>query len=148
MTDAAADAELDAACAREVHALHDAFEDWFAGRTPPDGFTRIERALADDFRMVPPSGALLDRDALLAALRAAHGTHAAGSLRLRVSDVVVEALGPDLRRARYVEHHEGARPCRRRSTALLRRDADAPGGVRWLDVHETWLEGHAPPRDR
>jgi hypothetical protein len=32
----------------------------------------------------------------------------------------------------------------RLSTVLFREAPDAPGGVAWLHVHETWLPGHGP----
>jgi hypothetical protein len=136
--------DLDAACEAEVHALHEAFEDWFTGRSTADDFARIEQALDVDFAMVTPSGALTNRAALIDALRAAHASLQPDALRMRVSDLDVLRLHDDLRLVRYVEHHEGARACRRRSSAIFRRDLDAPGGVRWLSVHETWLDGHAP----
>ena len=136
--------DLDATCDAEIHALHHAFEAWFDGRSSPADFARIEQALDADFVMIDPRGARLARHDLLEGLRSLHASQEVGALRLHVTDVQLVRLDHDLRLARYVEHHEGLRASQRRSTALFRRDARAPGGVRWLHVHETWIEGHAP----
>jgi hypothetical protein len=126
----------------EIEALHAFFEAWFTGVLPDDDshFARCGEALAPGFTIISPDGRCTGRTDLLVTLRAAHGSHAPGTFLIRVDDVRVRALPGGLVLATYEEWQESAVARRGRlSSALLGDHADAPGGLTWLHVHETWL---------
>jgi len=59
---------------REIEELHQFFQEWFRAELPETdaAFARMD-ALGADFRMVVPSGKLIEHSPLLAGLRAAYG---------------------------------------------------------------------------
>lgn len=121
---------------REIVELHDAFEAWFLGNLADLG--RVDRALHDTFTFVDPYGGTSDREGTMADLHAgrAHTT----ALKITTSDHRVVFESDTVVVAEYVEQHQLAqRTNARRATVVFTRDADAPNGLRWLRVHETWL---------
>jgi len=92
----------------------------------------------------------MTRSEILESLRAAHGS-ATGDHgpRISIRDVRLIHKAPPIATVRYVEIHDWSdgSHTERISTALLEADPDAPDGVLWLHVHETWLPGMAPDRD-
>lgn len=133
---------METRCRAEIEALHRFFEGWLAGRLPAseDAFVRLTAALAPGFRLVGPDGRVAERGALLDRLRAAHGAEPDG-LRIWIERVRARPLGAELALVLYEEWQErpGAPARGRQSSALFQEEADAPGGVAWLHVHETWL---------
>ena len=128
----------------EVEALHAFFEAWFLGRIDDDdaSFARLARSLAEDFTMITPDGAAVGRALMLDQLRTMHGIHAGGGppFRIEIREARARPLGAHACLVTYQEWQtlEGAGN-RRASTALLARQANARGRLRWLHVHETWL---------
>jgi hypothetical protein len=135
-------------CRREVEELHAFFVDWFHGRLTEDDGTwgRFEAALAPSFLLVSPDGAATARSELAARLRELHGSRPEGRFRIWIEEFVERHHEGPLCLVTYVECQEldDGQQTRRRSTALFHADPEAPCGCRWLHVHETWLEGHAP----
>jgi hypothetical protein len=130
--------------AEAIRQLHALFQSWFRGEGPADAMEQFERSLDPHFRMVTPSGAVLERDALLAhlshsraqrppdhrvATRAEHGV-TAGHLADGTPWVLMHY-------EEWVGSGEAQRG--RQSSALLVADEHALAGWRWLHVHETWL---------
>ena len=133
----------------EVLGLHAFLKAWLGGTIAdaPAMFARLESALADDFTQVTPGGARLSRADVIAALRGAHGTRAgAGAFRITIREPELLHLRPPLVVLGYVEEQGGAGAIvtRRRSTALFEAlgesTPDAHAGLRWLALHETWIE--------
>lgn len=127
-------------CEHEIVALHEFFVEWYAGAIPREQFERLEQALAPGFEMVTPDGKRVGRANVLEGISASYGRDAPGEFDI------------DIRQAEMIHQHESHATVRyeewqettdeetgRISTVLFREDAHAPGGVRWLDVHETWL---------
>ena len=126
----------------EVEALHQFFEDWFGGRLPDDAaaFARLPATLAPGFQLISPEGRVLERQALLDGLRAAHGVEAASDLAIAVLPGGVRPLGGGLWLVTYQEwHRRGDESRGRQSSAVLEEHGAAPGGFVWRHVHETWL---------
>jgi hypothetical protein len=126
---------------REVVALHEFFVGWFRGELAESAFASCEDAFAADFRMVTPEGAVHEREAIVARLRAARG-------RLP-PDFSVDVIDPnpfwsagDAVLLEYVERqYRDGRTTRRRSTALFTSEPSAPRGVYWRHLQETWIGG-------
>jgi hypothetical protein len=147
----AADHALAKAAIREAIDLHGFFEAWLGGGSPSDDatFARLEAALAPAFTMVTPEGRRLARATVIDRLRQAHGAKGqSGPFRIAIRDVETLHVEPPLVALGYVEEQDqgGARSTRR-ATALFREEPQAPHGVHWLALHETWeinLENAAP----
>lgn len=123
--------------AREIDELHAFFAAWFRGTV--DSMERMEGVLAPGFTIVGPDGATMSRTETLAAVRAGHGR--SPDLEITTSDHRLIATAGVVIVARYVETHD--RPdasSRRVSTVVFTADSGAPNGVRWVSVHETWLD--------
>lgn len=130
-----------AACEHEIRELHDFFQGWLEGRLPAtdEVFARFTRAAAAGFTLIGPDGSMARREETAAWIRAAHGTRP--GLRLWTDEHALHASGTDWALATYREWqtHDGVTTVRI-STALLGADDEAPTGLSWIHVHETWLE--------
>lgn len=133
-------------CEAEVRDLHAFFEAWFTGERPRtnDELVRLENALGAGFHLVGPGGDVATRSAVIDAVEGRHGAADSDDAPERIE---VEAVEPrfvrdDVCLLTYEEHQRTAgRWQGRRSSALFERAEDAPGGVVWRHLHETWLDG-------
>ncbi|MDG3575540.1 DUF4440 domain-containing protein [Rhizobium sp. YJ-22] len=126
---------------REIVELHDFFVRWFVddGRPAPD-FARFETAMAADMTMIPPSGAVLDRAAVVHHVRAARGA-VDKDFRIEIEDVRAHLEDERGILVSYVEAQwRNGQQTRRRSSVLLTRNDAAPLGLEWRYLHETWLQ--------
>lgn len=118
----------------EVVRLHRFFDAWYDG---DDGLTISEFADAMDptVTIVGPDGRVLGRDAIVAAVGDAFGK---GGVDITVENFdVIERDGYSV--CRYDEVHRSPDAATTRvSTAVMEPDTRAPGGYRWISVHETW----------
>ena len=132
---------MEARCKAEVEALHRFFEEWLSGRRPDtdEDWRRFPDVLAEDFHLVSPDGVLLDRQGVLDGLRGAHGG-CGDDLRIWTENAAGRRVAGTVWLVTYEEWQErDGETLGRLSTALFRAAADAPNGVQWLHVHETWL---------
>lgn len=132
---------LRARCEDEVVELHRFFQDWYRGTIDAGGeaFARMSDVLAEGFHLIGPDGALVGRGEILAAVRGAHGSRGS-EFTIRTGECRFRAGGRGLGVVTYEEWHEEGHSRRGRiSTAVFQDRADAPNGVEWVHVHETWL---------
>jgi hypothetical protein len=127
---------------REVVELHDFFCAWLS---PHNGSKldpqRFERAFDPEFRLVGPDGGVRDRAAIVGWLRDLKEGRGA-DFRMEVSDFRPVWQEGDAILLEYVEtQYLLGKTTRRRSTALLRRAPEAPIGIVWVHLQETWLQG-------
>ena len=131
----------EAACKREIEQLHDFFVEWYAGELDEGEFARMERAMGEGFEMVTPEGDRLDREEVLEMVRAGRGQHGDGHFDIEIRNVETVESGPGIRLVRYEEWQgTGEGETGRISTACFRAAEDAPEGIVWTDLQETWLE--------
>ena len=136
---------MDAAIEKEIRELHEFFAAWFRGdlENEDEVFARCAAVMAEDFFLIGPGGILRNRDELLGDLRAAHGCRPAsyGRFEIWTTDLRIRPLGDGRAMALYEEHQRrGEETTRRISTAVFIAAPDAPNGVLWEHVHETWLD--------
>ena len=137
---------LRARCEDEVVELHRFFQAWYRGEIDPDGgaFSRLSDVLGESFHMVSPDGELVGRGEVLAVLRAAHGSKGADFV-LRAEECRFRTGSRRLGVVTYEEwQEEGGTSRGRIATAVLQDRADAPNGVEWVHVHQTWLPAREP----
>jgi len=123
---------------QEIVEFHNYFEALFLGTT--ETLDRAERALHPDFTMAGPHGTVADRAAVLHQLEAGRGH--AKQLKIAIRDAELIHASADVVVAGYVEVHDLANGLRneRRSTVVFSIDSTGPNGLRWLRVHETFVE--------
>jgi hypothetical protein len=130
---------------REVVELHGVIEGWFAGTRPrtAESYAGFADLLTLDFTSVSPDGSSSSRDVVVSGLEAAHGAYPGITVEIRRFKFI--ATSAELGVARYEEwQFHPARTSARLSLVVMRRDADARHGWRWLALHETGLPGAAP----
>lgn len=134
---------MDERCEREIRDLHRFFEDWFTGRLPDDEptFQRLDAALADEFRIIPPDGQPMDKSQLVERLRSAHGAHPDAGFVIEIRNVQSRYREPPLYLVTYEEwqRHNNDSWNGRLSSAWFREAEDAPNGLQWLHLHEAGL---------
>lgn len=74
----------------EIVQLHQFFQDWYNGAIPETkaGFTRLENALAEGFRIITPDAQIIEREAILQSIESAHNTRLA--MRIWIEDVRIQ----------------------------------------------------------
>jgi hypothetical protein len=125
---------------QEAVELHEFFEGWLQGELPATDFSRAETAIGRDFRLISPDGKIEDRAAVLAWIKAAHGSRPRPfTVSVLDPSTVWEGGGAVL--LEYTERqYQDGRTTRRRSTALFLANPAAPCGVEWGHLQETWIE--------
>ena len=125
---------------REVRERHGGFVEWFTSGRDEAVFEAMMAAFGPRFALVDPSGEVFDRARVDDMLRGARATRAS-DFRIAIEDGTVLWETADAALVGYVERQwMDGRVTARRSTALFTRNADAPCGVRWNYLHETWTE--------
>ena len=124
----------------EVVSLHEFFVGWLTGslEDADQVFGRFVDALHPEFSMISPSGVELDRGAVVASVRAAHGT-ADASFTIEIRNVVELLVSGDAVVVSYEEWQfvgGGVTSCRV-SSAVLVRSPGTVDVVRWRHLHET-----------
>jgi len=121
----------------EINELHEVFVDHFLGTT--NNLARVEAALAEDFSIVSPSGRTATRQDTLDGLAAAHAQHATFTITIDAPELIFES--GELLVASYIERQVIAQQSSaRQSTVVFRIEPSGPNGLRWVRVHETWIE--------
>lgn len=129
------------ACRVEIESLHDFFVDWFTGQADGEAIQRLEGALAADFEMVTPAGVRREYAAVVDGIEAAHASYDPDAFGIEIRDVEMRYAGEETALVRYEEWQDTPDGETGRVSTVLFEDApDAPGGVVWLDLQETWLE--------
>jgi hypothetical protein len=126
---------------REITDLHQFFQDWFTGSIPQTetNFARVTSALAPGFVLISPDGSLAEYATVIDWLRNGYATRP--GFRLWVEKIVLRHTSSELALATYEEWQQrDDRITARLSSALFCHRPDAPNGVEWLHVHETWLQ--------
>ncbi|MDW4499996.1 hypothetical protein R5H30_18530 [Sulfitobacter sp. D35] len=132
-------ADLSAAAEAEIRARHDFFVAWFTGRASKDEMQRAAQAFAPDMQRIGPEGEAQDADAVIAMIRAAEG-RIDGVFEIDIEVETVRRLSDNLILVVYIERQSiDSRTTARRSTALFSPDPDAPEGVVWRHLQETWI---------
>ena len=131
----------------EVASLHEFFVGWFTGslEDADQVFGRFVDALHPEFSMISPSGVTLDRDAVVAWVRAAHGT-ADASFTIEIRNMVEVLISSDAVVVGYEEWQlvGGGATSRRVSSAVFVRSLGAGDRVRWRHLHETFRLSDTP----
>ncbi|MFC7134612.1 MULTISPECIES: hypothetical protein [Salinibaculum] len=126
-------------CRDEIERLHEFFVAWYTGET--GDFEPMAAAIGSDFEMVSPDGDRIGQEAVLEMVRETHDAYDPGEFDIDIRNVEMVDAGDGYAVPRYEEWQttpEGENG--RLSTALFHTDTEAPAGLSWVTVHETWVE--------
>ena len=137
----ALDTSLFSRASAEVIDLHRFFVDWFVvARADTVDFGRFEAVMGEGLTMIAPSGAILDRDAVVDRVRQSRATCDEG-FAISIEDIRPGWQADDMIVVLYVEAQlRGGKRSRRQSSAVFTTSSSAPNGVEWRHLHETWLQ--------
>ena len=124
----------------EIRELHQFFQDWYNNQLSPtdENFSRCVNVLHPNFTIIFPSGDQVHYQTLLKNLRNAHGSQA--NMRIWIKQIQVLHQIGELVLATYEEWQEtNGQETSRLSTVLFQKAPTTPNGLRWLHVHETWI---------
>ena len=125
---------------KEIVELHQFFQDWYNNQSPDtdENFARFSSVMTPEFTRIDPDGNVSGRAPLVKGLRKAHNSH--GDMKIWIRDVQVRFQLGDIITATYQEWQEikGEISCRL-SSVVFKTQPEAPNGLGWLHVHETWL---------
>ncbi|MDP3527532.1 MAG: DUF4440 domain-containing protein [Hoeflea sp.] len=133
--------DLIASAQAEVIKRHAFFVEWFTGRGSEAELEISLGAFAPDMTMIEPDGSMIGQAEVIAMIRSARGKRPA-DFDIRVELVEARQIGNDAALVIYDEHQviDGEKTARR-SSALFTADAQAPEGVVWRQLQETWIAG-------
>ena len=131
--------DLIARAQAEVVNRHHFFVEWFTGRASEAELETSLRAFAPDMVMIEPDANTIGRDEVVAMVTGARGKRPA-NFEIRVELISARLVGSDIVAVVYDEHQviDGERSARR-SSAVFSADPDAPEGVAWRHLQETWI---------
>ncbi len=125
---------------KEIEELHEFFVRWFCGDIPEsdESFARLDSALGEGFVMVTPEAAVVDRAPLVASLRDSYGNRGRFSIEIREPTIRIRAGSLFVATYHEWQNDEGEETLRL-STVVFGANPEAPNGLEWLHVHETWM---------
>jgi len=131
--------DLIARAQAEVINRHDFFVEWFTGRATEADLQTSIRAFAPDMVMIEPDSNTISTDEIVGMITSARGKRPA-DFEIRVELIAARQISDDVALVIYDEHQviDGQKSARR-SSALFSADPDAPEGVVWRQLQETWI---------
>jgi len=128
-------------CKKEIRDLHIFFEKWLNGTIPNNTkvLARVHDALSDEFQIISPNASQTDKQTLLENLKKVHGSWDGD--KIWIKNVEIRELNRDVYLAVYEEWQGKAEsPKGRLSSAIFKKSGDSPEGVKWVHLHEAWIE--------
>jgi hypothetical protein len=131
--------DLIARAQAEVVNRHHFFVEWFTGRASEAELEVSLRAFAPDMVMIEPDANTIGRDEVAAMVTNARGKRPA-DFEIRVELISARLIDSATAAVVYDEHQviDGVKSARR-SSAVFSADPDAPEGVVWRHLQETWI---------
>ena len=123
----------------EVVNRHHFFVEWFTGRASEAELAASLRAFAPDMVMIEPDANTIGRDEVVAMVTGARGKRPE-NFEIRVALISARSIDSQTVAVVYDEHQviDGVKSARR-SSAVFSADKDAPEGVVWRHLQETWI---------
>ena len=124
----------------EVIELHGIIQDWMAGTVPKTeaAFSWFRNALDAEFVIIHPTGVAECYEELLKSFWSAHGIQDENFV-IEIRNLNHRITFENFSLVTYEEWQFGTAPTARFSTVLFKR-TEKDSRVRWLHLHETWME--------
>lgn len=127
---------LATAAAREVVELHAFIVELFTGRSRD--FSRCEAAFSSELEMVTPEGRRVTREEIMERFKRAR---ARADFRITIHDIrTIREDGESVLLQYIEEQYRDGETTRRLSIALFEIVSQAPCGVVWRYLQETWID--------
>jgi len=126
---------------KEIEDLHVFFENWLAGKAAKteEVYSRFSDSVDDSFNLISPNGVSMSRKELLPSLYQSHGKRK--DVQIWTKKKKLLAQNGDILVVSYEEWQKENNEDRGIvSSAVFIIDPEKPNGVRWLHVHETWID--------
>ena len=123
----------------EIVKRHDFFVEWFTGRAAEADLQISIRAFAPDMVMIEPDSNTIGKEAIVGMITGARGKRPT-DFEIRVDMIAARQIADNIALVVYDEHQviDGEKSARR-SSAVFSADPDAPEGVVWRQLQETWI---------
>lgn len=132
-------------CRREVEQMYKFFQDWFTAHIPQGDYylNQIKRSFAEDFQIITPEGHSLSRLDVTHQLKESYGAQKNRyTYRREIENFDGRSLTSkgEIFLCTYEEHQiiDDEKKIRL-STALFRKNQEAPNGVEWVHLHGIWI---------
>ena len=122
---------------KEIYELHSFFESWYRGeiQNTDKEFSRLEGVLAPEFTLITPDGHVVERDQLLALMRAEYATKP--DIKIQVENCRLRFADDNIFVVIYEER--GVLKERQKTsliTAILRKNQRKKNELDWIHIHE------------
>ena len=131
-------------CHNEIVELHAFFQVWFNGKLEKneETFNRFPGAVGDKFTLITPSGQKHRRNDIIRLVWDAHASrkNTDTAMKIWIENFEFKELSKDIFLVTYEEWQKiDAENKGRLSTAIFQKCENEFNGIKWLHVHETWL---------
>ncbi|AGC43732.1 hypothetical protein MYSTI_02416 [Myxococcus stipitatus DSM 14675] len=130
---------------REVLEFHRVLEAWLRGAIPHTAAeaSRMGDAFGPRCVLVAPGGVVEEKAVLMARLFQAHGSKP--DMEITIDQFAPVWTREDVALVSYIEWRKsGGQTTGRYASVLFQAAPQAPAGVHWLHIHETWMAAHGP----
>jgi len=129
---------------KEIHGLHDFFQQWFRGELPntDESFARFTGVMSDSMVHINPGGTASEHDALVEAIHQGYGGWVGRSKKweIQIENIQLRQDRGDVLVVTYEEwQFLGQQTRARLSTVVFGKKEGTPNGLEWLHVHEVWM---------
>ncbi len=131
--------DLESLVEKEIVELHQFFEGWFSGELTGDAISVLDNVIHDDFVLITPHADQIDKSSLIKIINSNQGK--ASDQKIWVENIRVRSTFERVILATYNECQRinKVETCRI-SSAIFRKDEKARNGIKWLHLHETFIE--------
>ena len=137
--------KLKSVCQSEVNELHTFFQKWFNGELHKSNliFQRLTTVFHPQFTLISPIGEERKRNEVIQGIWDAYGTRdpKKNPMRIWIENYIYKGEFNSIYIVTYEERQSSNSNKRGRlSTAIFEQATNNYNDIRWLHVHQTWLE--------
>ena len=138
--------ELVEICSKEIDLLHFFFVNWYSGiiEKTSENFLQLEKALSEKFFLITPEGKILNRSEIIELINSNYGKYKGlqGEFEIWIKNPIFRYIKEDVITLTYEEWQKIGYETHGRlsSVAFLHKEGtDTLKNLKWLHVHEVWL---------
>ena len=131
--------EIGSLVEKEIVELHEFFEGWFCGRLTGNEISVLDNVIHDEFILITPQADQIDKSRLKEIISSNHGK--ISDQKIWVENISIRSTFDGVILATYNECQKknDVETCRL-SSVLFKKDDSARNKIRWLHLHETFIE--------
>jgi hypothetical protein len=131
--------EIESLVEKEIVDLHEFFEGWFSGRLTGNEISVLDDVIHDDFMLITPHADQINKSNLIEIINSNHGKTI--DQKIWVENIQIRSTYNGVILATYTECQmkNEVETCRI-SSALFKKDDIARNKIKWIHLHETFIE--------